>query len=143
MGLIRGALHIATYGAVSAKSKKQRTAAMQLAAAQGASQAAIKAAGGRNFDFANQYNYEKQRQRDQAARQRSAAPRPQGPSGIESSAEPARPRWPDSPWDRKPQGTLADQLERIAALHASGALNDAEFAAAKALLFESHGNPES
>ena len=141
MGLMRGALHIATYGAVSAKSKKQRTAAMQLAAAQGASPAAVKAAGGRNFDFANKYNYEQQRRRDQTVR--SAAPRSQGSSETDSSPEPARPRWPESGWDPKPEGTLADQLERIAALHASGALNDAEFAAAKALLFESHGNPES
>lgn len=128
MGLIRGAFHIATYGAVSAKSKKQRTAAMQLAAAQGASSTAIKAAGGRNFDFANQYNYERQRLRDAAVR---SALRPQDPSGTDSSLESARPRWPESGWDRKPQGTLADQLERIAALHASGALNDAEFAAVK------------
>ncbi len=143
MGLRRGAFHIATYGAVSAKSKKQRTAAMQLAAAQGASPAAIKAAGGRNFDFANQYNYEKQRRQDGTARPRSAATRPQDPGGTYSSPEPARPRWPESGWDPKPQGTLADQLERIATLHASGVLNDAEFAAAKALLFESHGNPES
>ena len=42
MGLIRGALHIASYGAVSPKSKKQRVAAMQLAAMQGASEAEIK-----------------------------------------------------------------------------------------------------
>lgn len=35
LGLLRGTLHIATYGAVSAKSKKQRTASMQLAAMQG------------------------------------------------------------------------------------------------------------
>lgn len=74
---------------------------------------------------------------------RSAAARPQDPSETYSSPEPARPRWPESGWDSKPQATLADQLERIATLHASGALNDAEFAAAKALLFESHGNPES
>ena len=141
MGLIRGALHIATYGAVSAKSKKQRTAAMQLAAARGASPAAIKAAGGRNFDFVNKYNYEQKRLRGQAVR--SAALRAQGSNETDSSPEPVRPRWPESGWDRKSQGTLADQLERIAALHASGALNDAEFAAAKALLFESHGNPEN
>jgi hypothetical protein len=88
------------------------------------------------------YNYEKQRRQAGAARP-SAAMRSQDPGGTYTSPEPARPRWPESGWDRKPQGTLADQRERIATLHASGPLNDAEFTAAKALLFESHDNPES
>ena len=63
-------------------------------------------------------------------RWRPAAARPGGLRHIPPRvARPARPRWPESGWDPKPEGTLADQLERIAALHASGALNDAEFAA--------------
>ena len=53
MGLIRGSLHILSYGAVSAKSKKQRTAAMQLAALQGRTEAEIRAAGGRSFTAVN------------------------------------------------------------------------------------------
>ena len=51
MGLIRGALHIAAYGGVSSKSKKQRMASMQLAATQGKSETEIKIAGSRNFDW--------------------------------------------------------------------------------------------
>jgi hypothetical protein len=53
MGLIRGSLHILTSGAVSAKSKKQRMAAMQLAALQGRTEAEIRAAGGRSFTAVN------------------------------------------------------------------------------------------
>ena len=63
MGLIRGALHIATYGAVSPKSKKQRMAAAQLAAMQGASDREIKIAGSRNFDFVNQEKLRRLRER--------------------------------------------------------------------------------
>jgi transposase len=63
MGLIRGALHIASYGTVSPKSKKQRTAAMQLAAMQGASEPEIKIAGSRNFDFVNQDKIRRLQQR--------------------------------------------------------------------------------
>ena len=35
MGLIRGALNLATFGTVASRSKKQRVAAMTLAATQG------------------------------------------------------------------------------------------------------------
>ena len=68
MGLIRGALHIATYGAVSPKSKKQRMASMQLAAMQGKSEAEIKIAGSRNFDWVNQANIRARQQRELRAR---------------------------------------------------------------------------
>ena len=64
MGLIRGTLHLATYGAVSPKSKKQRMASRQLAAMQGKSEAEIKAAGGRNFDIVNQANLRAKQQRE-------------------------------------------------------------------------------
>ena len=77
MGLIRGSLHIFTYGAVSAKSKKQRMASMQLAALQGKSPAAIKAAGGRNFDFAN--NDKARRVERREAGQRSQPAKPPSP----------------------------------------------------------------
>jgi hypothetical protein len=76
MGLIRGALHLATYGAVSPKSKKQRMASMQLAAMRGKSEAEIKAAGGRNFDFVNEANLRAKQQRD-AKRQRELRERQQ------------------------------------------------------------------
>ena len=71
MGLIRGALHIATYGAVSPKSKKQRTASMQLAALQGKSEAEIKIAGSRNFDWVNQTNIRARQQRELRATQQA------------------------------------------------------------------------
>lgn len=109
MGLIRGALHIASYGAVSPKSKKQRTAAAQLAATQGASEAEIKIAGSRNFDFVNQDRIRRLQQRQQ--RQQQAAARPSAPSGN--------------------QVGVAAELERLVALHQSGALDDDEFRAAK------------
>jgi hypothetical protein len=69
MGLIRGALHLATYGAVSPKSKKQRMASMQLAALQGKSEAEIKIAGSRNFDWVNQANIRARQQSELRARQ--------------------------------------------------------------------------
>lgn len=65
MGLIRGALHIATYGAVSPKSKKQRMAAAQLAAMKGASDREVKIAGSRNFDFVNQDKIRRLREGEQ------------------------------------------------------------------------------
>jgi hypothetical protein len=71
MGLIRGALHIATYGAVSPKSKKQRMASMQLATMQGKSEAEIKIAGSRNFDWVNQSNIRMKQQRELRARRRA------------------------------------------------------------------------
>ncbi len=71
MGLIRGALHIATYGAVSPKSKKQRTASKQLAAMQGKSEAEIKIAGSRNFDWVNQANIRARQQRELRASQQA------------------------------------------------------------------------
>jgi hypothetical protein len=53
MGLIRGALHLATFGAVASRSKKQRVAAMTLAAAQGKNEQDVRIAGGRSFDAVN------------------------------------------------------------------------------------------
>jgi hypothetical protein len=53
MGLIRGALNLATFGAVASRSKKQRTAAMTLAATQGKSEEEVRIAGGRSFDAVN------------------------------------------------------------------------------------------
>lgn len=88
LGLLRGTLHIATYGAVSAKSKKQRTASMQLAAMQGKGQAAIKAAGGRNFDFVNQANYRAK----QLSEQRKAANRAD-PEPLSQQPDPAAGKW--------------------------------------------------
>jgi hypothetical protein len=71
MGLIRGALHLATYGAVSPKSKKQRMASRQLAAMQGKSEAEVKIAGSRNFDWVNQGNIRARQQRELRARQQA------------------------------------------------------------------------
>ena len=71
MGLIRGALHIATYGGVSPKSKKQRMASMQLAATQGKSETEIKIAGSRNFDWVNQASIRARQQRELRARQQA------------------------------------------------------------------------
>lgn len=107
MGLIRGTLHLATYGAVSPKSKKQRMASRQLAAMQGKSEAEIKAAGGRNFDIVNQANLRAKQQREL----RRAAQREVG--------------------QPTPQSDAVSELERLAALHQSGALDDDEFRAAK------------
>jgi hypothetical protein len=53
MGLIRGALSLATFGAVASRSKKQRVAAMTLAATQGKSEQEVQIAGGRSFDAVN------------------------------------------------------------------------------------------
>lgn len=118
MGLIRGTLSLATYGAVSAKSKKQRTAGMQLAALQGKSEAEIKAAGGRNFGFVDQANL---RAKQESERRRAAAradlQRRQMQAGRQVGAA---------------QSDAISELERLAALHQSGALDDDEFRAAKA-----------
>lgn len=56
MGLIRGALNLATFGAVASRSKKQRVAAMTLAAAQGKSEQEVRIAGGRSFNAVNRAN---------------------------------------------------------------------------------------
>jgi len=56
MGLIRGGLSLVTFGAVASRSKKQRTAAMTLAAIQGKSDQEIQIAGGRSFDAVNRAN---------------------------------------------------------------------------------------
>src|ERR1700734_766052 len=56
MGLIRGTLSLVTFGGVASRSKKQRTAAMTLAAVQGKSEQDIKVAGGRSFDAVNRAN---------------------------------------------------------------------------------------
>jgi hypothetical protein len=72
MGLIRGTLHLATYGAVSPKSKKQRMASRQLAAMQGMSEAEIKIAGSRNFDLVNQDKIRRFRERELRAGQHAA-----------------------------------------------------------------------
>jgi hypothetical protein len=71
VGLIRGALHIAAYGGVSPKPKKQRMASMQLAATQGKSETEIKIAGSRNFDRVNQANIRARQQRELRARQQA------------------------------------------------------------------------
>ena len=71
MGLIRGALHIAAYGGVSPKPKKQRMASMQLAATQGKSETEIKIAGSRNVDRVNQASIRARRQRELRARQQA------------------------------------------------------------------------
>jgi hypothetical protein len=47
MGLIRKSLHVATLGAVSPTSKKQRVASQTLAAIQGGTPAQVRRAGGR------------------------------------------------------------------------------------------------
>jgi hypothetical protein len=117
MGLIRGTLHLATYGAVSPKSKKQRMASRQLAAMQGKSEAEIKAAGGRNFDIVNQANLRAKQQRDlRRAAQRADLQR------LRQETEVRQPT---------PQSDAVSELERLAALHQSGALDDDEFRAAK------------
>jgi hypothetical protein len=56
MGLIRGALNLATFGAVASRSEKQRVAAMTLAATQGKSEEDVKLAGGRSFGAVNRAN---------------------------------------------------------------------------------------
>ena len=117
MGLIRGTLHLATYGAVSPKSKKQRMASRQLAAMQGKSEAEIKAAGGRNFDIVNQANLRARQQRElRRAAQRADLQR------LRQETEVRQPI---------PQSDAVSELERLAALHQSGALDDDEFRAAK------------
>jgi hypothetical protein len=117
MGLIRGTLHLATYGAVSPKSKKQRMASRQLAAMQGKSEAEIKAAGGRNFDIVNQANLRAKQQRElRRAAQRADLQR------LRQETEVRQPT---------PQSDAISELERLAALHQSGALDDDEFRAAK------------
>jgi hypothetical protein len=68
-GTDQGALHLATYGAVSPKSKKQRMTAIQLAALQGKSEAEIKIAGSRNFEWVNQGNIRARQQRELRATQ--------------------------------------------------------------------------
>ena len=110
MGLIRGTLHLATYGAVSPKSKKQRMASRQLAAMQGKSEAEIKAAGGRNFDIVNQANLQAKQQRELRRAAQRAETKVRQPT---------------------PQSDAVSELERLAALHQSGALDDDEFRAAK------------
>jgi hypothetical protein len=57
--------------------------------------------------------------------------------------DPAVVRPPDSPWvepatnsHKQPTESFADELERVADLHARGALTDDEFEAAKARLLE-------
>jgi hypothetical protein len=56
MGLIRGTLSLVTFGGVASRSKKQRTAAMTLAAVQGKGEQDVKVAGGRSFDAVNRAN---------------------------------------------------------------------------------------
>ena len=70
-GSDQGALHITAYGGVSPKSKKQRMASVQLAAAQGKSETEIKIAGSRNFDWVNQANIRARQQRELRARQQA------------------------------------------------------------------------
>jgi hypothetical protein len=142
MGLIRGALHIASYGAVSPKSKKQRTAAMQLAAMQGASEAEIKIAGSRNFDFVNQDKIRRLQEREQR-RQVEAEPSvltgscPKCSRPVvwytETNQTPVHTATGkfECPPDEASRGAVTAELERLAALHQSGALDDDEFRAAK------------
>jgi len=121
MGLIRGALHIATYGAVSPKSKKQRMAAMQLSALQGKSEAEIKIAGSRNFDFVNQANLRAMQTREERDRRRVA-------ERADSQRGQLQPDWQTG----TAQGDAVSELERLAVLRQSGALDDDEFRTAKA-----------
>ena len=76
MGLIRGSLHILTQGAVSAKSKKQRMAAMQLSALQGRSAAEVRAAGGRSFAAVNNDKMRRVRNKEMARPDRMPTPPP-------------------------------------------------------------------
>jgi hypothetical protein len=80
MGLIRKTLRVATYGAVAARSKKQRTQAQILAAVQGKSETEIAAAGARGFEIENE-------QRLQQARTRRS--RPRGPKPVFTDEEKA------------------------------------------------------
>lgn len=143
MGLIRGALHIASYGAVSPKSKKQRTGAMQLAAMQGASEAEIKIAGSRNFDFVNQDKIRRLQQRQEQQRQveaepsvlRGSCPKCSRPvvwyTQTDQTPVHAGTGKFECPPDENSRGGVAAELERLAALHQSGALDDDEFRTAK------------
>jgi hypothetical protein len=142
MGLIRGALHIASYGAVSPKSKKQRTASMQLAAMQGASEAEIKVAGSRNFDFVNKdriRRLQEREQRQQAGTQpsvlRGSCPKCSQPVAWDTKRDQTPVHTAtgkfECPRSEDSQGGIAAELERLAALHRSGALDDDEFRAAK------------
>jgi Short C-terminal domain len=128
MGLIRGALRLTTGGAVSAKSKKQRMAAMQLAALQGRSQAEIKAAGGRGFDFENEANLRAKQQRE---RRRTAVERQRQRETDQQRQQ--------NQAGRAAQNDAVSELERLAALHQSGALDDDEFRAAKARIIGTDG----
>jgi len=94
---------------------------MQLAALQGKSQAEIKAAGGRNFDFVNEANLRAKQAREARVRRRAAER-----ADVQ--------RWPmQVGWQTgAAQGDAVAELERLAALHQSGALDDDEFRAAKA-----------
>jgi hypothetical protein len=83
MGLIRGSLHILSSGAVSAKSKKQRMAAMQLAALQGRTEAEIRAAGGRSFTAVNNDKMQRVSTRQMPRLDRMPTP-------------PPSPRWPQA-----------------------------------------------
>ena len=90
---------------------------MQLAASQGKSEAEIKAAGGRNFDFVNQANLRAKQERERRrATGRADLQRRQMQAGQQSET----------------QDDAVSALERLAALHQSGALDDEEFRAAKA-----------
>jgi Short C-terminal domain len=118
VGLLRGTLHIATYGAVSAKSKKQRTASMQLAAMQGKSPTAIKAAGGRSFDAVNDANF---RAKQLSGQRRAAGRATPQPPGLQTEFR-----------EQASGADLISEMERLVALHDSGAIDDEEFRAAKA-----------
>lgn len=118
MGLIRGALSLASGGAVAARSKKQRVAAQQLAAMQGASSAEIKIAGNRNFNLVNQDKI--RRLREKELRERGTQQLP-----------------PDNTISWDSSSGITAELERLAALHASGVLDDDEFQAAKARIIRS------